>query len=58
MGFFSKLLKAGIDTAALSVAIVKDVATLGGSIEGHQRTYTEKKLEQIGEDIEEAKDEL
>jgi hypothetical protein len=58
MGFFSKLVKAGIDTVSLPVAIIKDVATLGGAIFGNERTYTGKKLEDIGEDIEEAKDEL
>ena len=63
MGFFSKLVKAGIDTVALPVAIIKDVATLGGAANdgffrngGH--TYTMKKLRDVGEDIKEAKNEL
>ncbi len=63
MGFFGKLVKAGIDTLSLPVAIVKDVATLGGSInDGYFKngcnTYTLKKLKDIGSDVEEAKDEL
>lgn len=31
MGFLSKMLKAGIDTLELPIAVVKDVATMGGS---------------------------
>ena len=51
------------DTVSLPVAIVKDVLTLGGTVnDGHcrngNRTYTMKKLKDIGEDVEEAKDEL
>jgi tryptophan synthase alpha subunit len=63
MSFLGKLVKAGIDTIELPVAIVKDILTLGGTVnDGHyrngNRTYTIKKLKDIGEDIEEAKDEL
>jgi hypothetical protein len=63
IGFIGKLVKAGIDTALIPVAIVKDVLTLGGTANdgyfangGH--TYTGKQLEEIGNDIEEAKEEL
>ena len=58
MGFLSKMLKAGIDTFELPIAMVKDVATLGGVIIGKNETYTMRKLKDIGEDIEDAKDEL
>ena len=58
MGFFGKLIKAGIDTVSLPVAIIKDVATLGGAITETKRPYTMQKLRDIGEDIQEAKDEL
>lgn len=63
MGFFGKLVKASIDVALLPVAIVQDVVTLGGVandgyFENGQQTYTGKRLSQIGEDIDEAKDEL
>jgi hypothetical protein len=58
MSFLSKLVKAGIDTVSLPVAIVKDIATLGGAITETRRPYTMQKLRDIGEDIEEAKDEL
>lgn len=63
MSFFSKLVKAGIDTVALPIALIQDIATLGGAVnDGHfrngNRTYTGKKLKDIADDIEEAKDEL
>lgn len=58
MGFFSKLVKAGIDTVSLPIAIIKDVATLGGAILGNERTFTGKKFSEINDDIEEAKREL
>lgn len=63
MGFLSKMLKAGIDTVRLPVAVLKDVATLGGAVnDGHfrngNRTYTHAVLDDIAEDIDEAKDEL
>jgi hypothetical protein len=63
IGFIGKLVKAGIDTALIPVAVVKDVLTLGGATNdgyfangGH--TYTGKRLKEIENDIEEAKDEL
>lgn len=63
MGFLGKLIKAGIDTVSLPVEIIKDALTLGGvTNDGYyrnrNRTYTVKKLKDIGDDIEEAKDEL
>ena len=63
MSVIGKLVKAGLDTIALPVAVTKDILTLGGAVnDGHyrngNRTYTGKKLRDIGEDIEEAKDEL
>lgn len=63
MGFISKMVKAGVDTLSLPIAIVKDIATLGGAandgfFQDGGGTYTGKKLRQIGEDVEEAKDEL
>ena len=58
MSFLGKMIKAGIDTVSIPIAIVKDVATLGGVLEDEPRPYTLKKLREIGKDIEEAKDEL
>lgn len=62
MSFLGKLVKAGIDTVSLPIAIIKDVATMGGvTNEAYLKnggTYTMKKLKDISEDIEEAKDEL
>lgn len=62
MSIFSKLIKTAIDTVQLPIAVIKDIATLGGVVnDGHysngNRTYTGKKLNDIGNDVEEIKDE-
>jgi hypothetical protein len=57
MSIFGKILKTGFDVLTTPVDVVKDIATLGGAINGEQQTYTGKKLEQIGEDLEEIRDE-
>lgn len=58
MGFFGKMVKAAIDTASLPVAVLKDMATMGGVTTDQRSPYTIKKFKDIGRDIEEAKDEL
>lgn len=58
MGFFGSLTKAVIDTVSIPVAVIKDVVTLGGTIEGKNTTYTGDKIRDIGADIDEAKDAL
>ena len=47
MGLFSVLIKTAIETVKLPVAIVKDVATIGGIATEHDKTYTEEKLDDI-----------
>jgi len=51
-------LKTGFDIATLPVDLVKDVATMGGAVNGEHRTYTGKKLETLGDDLDEVRDEL
>ena len=58
MGFFGKIIKAGIDTVSLPVAIIKDVITMGSVLTDEKQLYTIRKLKDIGDDIQEAKDEL
>lgn len=58
MGFFGKLGKLGLDLVELPVAVVKDVATLGGSLTDKNRPYTSQKLEDIQDDYDEMKDAL
>lgn len=58
MSIFGKLLKTALDVATVPVAIVKDVATLGGSVNDHGSTYTGDKLRQLERDGEEVRDEL
>ena len=54
MGFLGKLVKGVIDTALVPVAIVQDVATLGGALTDEKEPYTTKKLKEVKEDLEEA----
>lgn len=58
MGFFGKLTKLALDVIETPIAIVKDVATLGGSLTDQNEPYTLKKLKDIGDDYEEMKDSL
>lgn len=58
MGFWKKMCAATIETALLPVDLVKDVATLGGSVLGNDTTYTGDRLRSIGGDIESALNEL
>ena len=57
MGLLGKLIKTGINIIELPIAIVKDTATLGGSIEGHDEPYTAKKAKELGRTLGELKDE-
>ena len=59
MGFLGKLAAAVIQTAIIPVELVKDIATLGGSVndgylQNGDHTYTGKRLKQIGETLEDA----
>jgi hypothetical protein len=58
MGFFSKILKGTIDVVTLPVAIVKDVATLGGALTDQYEPYTAKKLKKAGKNFGQAYDKL
>lgn len=51
---FDKLLKAAIGTVLLPVEVVKDVATLGGSLTDEDEPYTVKRLENISKNIDKA----
>lgn len=57
MGLFGKILKTVITVVETPVAIVKDVATLGGTLEGNDETYTKKKLRELQDDVDDIKDE-
>lgn len=58
MGIFGKITQLAIDTVTIPVAIVKDVATLGGSLSEHGETYTGEKLRDIADKAEEIYDAL
>ena len=58
MGLLSKLLKTIFDVVTLPVDIVKDVATMEGLLTDENKPYTSKKLERLGGDLEEVRDEV
>jgi len=58
MSIFGKLLKTAVDVVTSPVAVVKDIATLGGAITDQRKPYTAQKLDQLGDDLEEIREEL
>lgn len=57
-GLIGSLASAAVRTVATPVAVVADVATLGGSLTGRSETYTGKNIRKIGDDLGDAKDEV
>lgn len=58
MSLFGKLLKTGLDVVTIPLAAVKDVATLGGAVNGRQQTYLGDKWRQLENDGEELRNEV
>ena len=58
MGLFGKLLKTTLDVATSPVAVIKDIATMGGALTDQRKPYTAQKFDQLGDDVEEIRDEL
>ena len=58
MGILGKLLKTTIDIATTPIDIVKDAATLGGTITDQNESYTSKKFKRLGDDLEELRSEV
>lgn len=56
MGLFGSFLKTVIDVVETPVAIVKDIATAGGSLTDQNKPYTQQKIEEIGEDWDDTKE--
>ena len=52
MGLFDKIVRTTINVATAPVAVVKDIATLGGDSLDGGKTYTEKKIDQIKREAE------
>jgi len=58
MGLFGKILKLGMDIVEAPVAVIKDVATLGGALTDKKQPYTMSKLEDLQDDWDSIKDSL
>jgi hypothetical protein len=57
MGIFGKLVKLTMDVVETPIAIIKDVATLGGELSDEKGTYTGRKMDDIGDDWNDIKNE-
>lgn len=58
MGLFGSLLKTVIDVVETPIAMVKDVATMGGELTDQKKCYTQQKLEEISDDWSDSKEEI
>jgi hypothetical protein len=58
VSIFGKLLKTAVDVVTSPVAVAKDIATLGGAITDQRKPYTAQKFDQLGDDLEEIRQEL
>lgn len=58
MGFLGKLTAAVIQTAFIPVAIIKDVATMGGVLTDKNSTYTGQRLKEISKTVDDVIDDL
>lgn len=58
MGLFGSLLKTVIDVVETPIALVKDVATMGGELTDQKECYTQQKLEELSEDWDDSKEEI
>ena len=58
MGLFGSILKTGFDIVTAPIAVVKDIATMGGALTDKNETYLGEKLRQIDEDIEQVSEDI
>ena len=58
MGFCKKIIAGTIQSLQIPIAVIKDVATMGGVLTGEKQTYTRTKLEDLGETVEEIIEDL
>jgi len=58
MGFLGSLTKLALDVVVTPIAVIKDIATLGGTLTDQNKSYTQQKLQDLDDDFQEVKDEL
>jgi len=56
MGFFGSLGKLVMDVVETPIAVIKDVATMGGTLTDQDKPYTAQQLEDIQKDWDKAKE--
>lgn len=58
MSLFGTLLRTTIHAVTTPVDLIKDLATLGGTLTDKDKSYTTKKIEKLKDDIEDLEDEV
>ena len=58
MGLLGDILKTGFDLATTPIDIVKDVATLGGSLTDQNEPYTAQKARRLAKDAKDIRESL
>lgn len=52
MSLFGRIVRTAVNVAVLPVAVVKDVVTIGGTLNDKRKPYTTKQLERIKDEAE------
>ena len=58
MSIFGSILKTGFDILTLPIDVVKDVATLGGTITDKKEPYTLSKFKELDNDVKDISEDL
>jgi hypothetical protein len=58
MGILGKLISVTLDVVEVPLAVVKDVATMGGALTDESKPYTAQKIDEIGDDYKMLKKQL
>jgi hypothetical protein len=56
MSLFGSILKTAIDVVTTPVDVVKDIASLGGTLTDQDESYTVKKLKKLDKDLKDISD--
>lgn len=58
MGLFNDIFEGAIDLATAPIEVAKDIVTLGGTVNGQDKSYTQKRLLKLKDDAENVIDDL
>lgn len=58
MGLFGSIIKTGFDIITTPIAVVKDIATMGGDLTDKDETYLGAKLRKIDDDVDQVSEDI